>query len=378
MHDTDVIPVAARHPYREQPTFISLFSGCGGLDIGFRWGGFQPIWANDIDPVALKTHAAVLAGHPVLAGDISTLEHRPRRGDADLVIGGPPCQGFSVAGRMDPMDPRSRHVWTFLEVVEEIRPRAFVMENVKALAMNRRWTELRDGLIGRVAELGFDPRLYVLNAADFGVPQARERMFLVGIGRGEGTHVAPHAETATCQPTLRSVLEGLPAYGQPGNDTICPAKITMAKAPVLRRSPWAGMLFNGAGRPMDLDRPAPTLPASMGGNKTPIIDQEQLEAGAKPWVVDYHAHLWEGGKPWKRAPPRLRRITVEEAAAIQTFPTGMHWAGPQGARYRQIGNAVPPELAYRVALALRASLGLDDGTAEDIQLGRQLVGIGRA
>ncbi len=355
------MPVAPRRPYRERPTCVSLYSGCGGLDIGFRWAGFQPIWANDIDPVALKTYGAALPGHPAVAGDVASLTSRPGLGSADIVIGGPPCQGFSVAGRMDPKDPRSRHVWTFLEVVEDVRPRAFVLENVKALARNRRWTGLLDDLSVRAEELGFDPRLYVLNAADFGVPQARERMFLVGIRRGEGSHVAPRADTATCQPTLRSVLESLPPYGQPGNDTTCPAKITIAKAPVLRRSPWAGMLFNGAGRPMDLDRPAPTLPASMGGNKTPILDQDQLDGDAAPWVVEYHAHLWEGGKPWKGVPPGLRRITVEEAAAIQTFPLGMPWAGPQSARYRQIGNAVPPELAYRVALALRESLGLDDG-----------------
>ena len=372
MNDTAVIPVAPRRAYRDQPTCVSLYSGCGGLDIGFRWAGFRPIWANDIDPLALQTYAGVLPGHPAIAGDISALPSRPGLGDAAVVIGGPPCQGFSVAGRMDPKDPRSRHVWTFLEVVEDVRPRAFVMENVKALAMNRRWTDLLEGLMERADDLGFDPRLHVLNAADFGVPQARERMFLIGIRRGEGCPVAPFAHTAGCQPTLRSALERLPAWGQPGNDTLCAAKITIAKAPVLRRSPWAGMLFNGLGRPMDLDRPAPTLPASMGGNKTPIIDQEQLESGAEPWVLSYHDHLWGGGAPWKKVPTRLRRITVEEAAAIQTFPAGMAWAGPQSARYRQIGNAVPPELAYRVALSVRQSLGLDDGDARTGEGARQL------
>jgi DNA (cytosine-5)-methyltransferase 1 len=352
-------PVIPRLPCQDQLTYVSLYSGCGGLDIGFRWAGFRPVWANDIDPVALKTYQAALPDHPAVPGDISSLDDRPSLGDAELVIGGPPCQGFSVAGRMDPMDPRSRHVWTFLEIVKDVRPRAFVLENVKALALNRRWTDLLTGLIDRAEHAGFEVRLYVLSAADFGVPQARERMFLVGIRHGEGIHIAPCASTLRNQPTLRSALEALPTYGQPGNDTLCTAKVTIAKTPVLRRSPWAGMLFNGAGRPMDLDRPAPTLPASMGGNKTPIIDQQQLEKGALPWVVRYHAHLWKGGTPWKRVPPRLRRITVEEAAAIQTFPAGMSWAGSQSARYRQIGNAVPPELAYRVALALRASLGLD-------------------
>jgi len=365
MNDNIVIPVAPRRRYSEEPTVVSLYAGCGGLDIGFRWAGFCPVWVNDVDPVALETYAGVLPGHRVVAGDIMRVRERRGPKEADIVIGGPPCQGFSVAGRMNPEDPRSRHVWTFLEVVEAVRPRAFVMENVKALATNRRWAELRKRLVERAKSLGFESRMYLLNAADFGVPQARERMFLIGLRTGEGAHVPPAGDTAISHPTLRSALERLPQWGEPGNDSICPAKITLARTPVLRRSPWAGMLFNGAGRPMDLDRPAPTLPASMGGNKTPIIDQEQLEYGADPWVVRYHAHLWGGGKPWNEAPSRLRRITVEEAAAIQSFPHGMKWSGSLSARFRQIGNAVPPELAYRVALALRESLGLDRGTSID-------------
>lgn len=356
MNDTSEI--RPRAEWADRPTFVSLYSGCGGMDIGFTWAGFRPVWSNDIDPVAVETHRRNLPAHTATCGDISHMADRPGPGDADLVVGGPPCQGFSVAGRMNPNDPRSKHVWRFLEVVEQVDPKAFVMENVKALAVNNRWSGILSDLQARADELGFEPRLYVLNAADFGVPQARERMFLVGVRRGEGVHAEPVADTALCRPTLRDALDTLPPYGEPGNDTLCSAKITTAKFPVLRRSPWAGMLFNGAGRPMDLDRPAPTLPASMGGNKTPIVDQRQLESEDEPWVVRYHAHLWDGGEPWSQVPPHLRRITVEEAAAIQTFPVQMDWAGPQSARYRQIGNAVPPELAYRVALAVRESLGL--------------------
>lgn len=366
MNDKAVTPISPRREYRDQLTFASLFSGCGGLDMGFRWAGFQPVWANDIDPVALQTYRLAMPGHPAVAGDIATLADRPGLGDADVVIGGPPCQGFSVAGRMDPRDPRSRHVWTFLDVIAGVRPRAFVMENVKALALNRRWSGLVDQLVERAEDLGFVTALFVLSAADFGVPQARERMFLVGIRQGEGAPATPVADTAQSQPSLRTALDALPPFKAPGNDTVCQAKITIARAPVLRRSPWAGMLFNGAGRPMDLDRPAPTLPASMGGNKTPIIDQEQLAHGADPWVVEYHKHLWNGGAPRKKVPPRLRRITVEEAASIQSFPLGLAWAGPQSARYRQIGNAVPPELAYRVALSLRNGLGLDAGESPEV------------
>ena len=138
------------------------------------------------------------------------------------------------------------------------------------------------------------------------------------------------------------------------------------------------MLFNGQGRPLNLDAPAPTLPASMGGNRTPIIDQEQLDSGADPWVVGYHHRLWdEQRKPLRRVPARLRRLTVEEAAAIQTFPIGMRWQGTLSQQFRQIGNAVPPTLAYHVAAAIRLALeqnGAVDETVTEATRARRLVG----
>jgi DNA (cytosine-5)-methyltransferase 1 len=97
----------------------------------------------------------------------------------------------------------------------------------------------------------------------------------------------------------------------------------------------------------------------MGGNRTPIIDLDQLERDATPWVVSYHDRLTTRRKPPLASLPaqaRLRRLTVEEAAAIQTFPSGKQWSGPQTARFRQIGNAVPPVLAWHVARAVRAAL----------------------
>jgi DNA (cytosine-5)-methyltransferase 1 len=341
-------------------TSVSLYSGAGGLDIGFAAAGFRPIWANDIDPVAVATYNRLFDDHAARAGDIGQQQDIPGEGAADLVVGGPPCQGFSVAGKMDPDDPRSRHVWDFLDVVDRVRPRAWCMENVKALAANRRWTMLLRALIERGENIGDGYRvtLLVLNASCFGVPQARERMFLIGMANG--AEVEPEATTAEAPPTVRDVLALLPRYGEPGNDTICPARVTTARKPVLRLSPYAGMLFNGQGRPLNLDAPAPTLPASMGGNRTPIIDQEQLDYGSDPWVVEYHRRLWvERKPPLRRVPRRLRRLTLEEAAAIQTFPRKMMLQGTIGQQFRQIGNAVPPGLAYHVALAIRRALARD-------------------
>jgi DNA (cytosine-5)-methyltransferase 1 len=203
--------------------------------------------------------------------------------------------------------------------------------------------------------MGYGVELFVLNAAHFEVPQARERMFLVGIQGG--VPVAPTAVTEDRPLTVRDALRHLPAVGRPGNDTVCSARVIPARAPVMRPTAHRGsLLFNGSGRPLALDAPAKTLPASMGGNATPIVDEAELRDGASPWVVEYHGLLLAGGRPRKRAPKRLRRITVQEAAALQTFPPEWEFAGPQVAQYRQIGNAVPPRLAYHVALSVRAAL----------------------
>lgn len=336
-------------PQRAIGSFVSLYSGAGGLDLGFVAAGFEPLWANDADHFAVETYNKLVPGHVAVEGPIE--RHRlPHRGSADLVIGGPPCQGFSVGGHMDPQDPRNQHVMTFLDAVARIRPRAFVMENVKALANHPKWIPVRDALLTRASQLGYQTQMLILNAADFGTPQSRERMFLIGLHCS--TSVVPEPTTSDQRPTVRSALGTLPPWGQPGNSTLCEARITPAKRPVIRRSPHAGMLFNGSGRPLHLDRPAPTLTASMGGNRTPIIDQRQLERGGPSWVERYHKRLVSGHSPVRRVPSFLRRITVEEAAALQTFPPGSYWAGPVSAQYRQIGNAVPPALAHGVAVAL--------------------------
>lgn len=338
-------------------TAISLYSGAGGLDLGLTRAGFRVRWAIDQDPYAVQTYNANLEACAV-CGDVLNVDP-PEDLQPTVVVGGPPCQGFSVIGRMDPKDPRSKHVDHFFDVVAHLQPRAFVMENVKALAASPRWAGVRERLLDRARLLGYERSLLVLNAQDFGVPQSRERMFLLGI-RG-ATPEPPAATTASNPPTVRAALEQLPRFGEPGNDGSCAARVVPAGKPIMRPTAHRGsLLFNGSGRPLDLDGPAKTLPASMGGNATPIIDQEELEHGAQPWVIEYHRRLQRGKPPLKRAPRRLRRITVQEAAALQTFPAGWTFAGPRVAQYRQVGNAVPPKLAEAVARSLRAVLERQD------------------
>ena len=345
--------LAISEPIHHYNRFMSLYTGAGGMDIGFYRAGFRPIWSNDIDPDAVTTYQSVFGKQDSTIGDIREIGV-PETANPDLVIGGPPCQGFSVAGKMDPNDPRSKHVFDFLGAVSRTQPLVYVMENVKALAANTRWSSLRDELIKCSREIGYETVLWLLNASHYDVPQARERMFLVG--SRVGSIEKPIPVTIDNPPKVREWLQKLPPYGSVGNDSFCRAKITTARKPVLRRSPFAGMLFNGQGRPLNLDQPALTLPGSMGGNRTPIIDQRQLEEGGECWVIQYHQHLLDGGNPIDSVPSYLRRITVEEAAMLQTFPPGVSFHGKQSSKYRQIGNAVPPNLAYHVARAVRAAL----------------------
>ena len=362
------------------PRFVSLYSGAGGLDLGFIAAGFEPIFANDINGDATATYREAMeiisrregfnCAHEVVTGDIRQVETLPSKGSADLVVGGPPCQGFSVAGKMDPNDPRSRHVFDFLGMVERVQPKAFVMENVKALAMNKRWAGTIADIRKKAEEIGYKTYLKVLNSSDYGVPQARERMFLVGFKDHSVEYEYPEP---TCDKpvTVAEAFKALPAIGEHGNDQTCSAKITPAKEPILRQSPYAGMLFNGQGRPMDVNKPAPTLPATMGGNRTPIVDQNTLVNGNQQWVEQYHSSLMSGGSVVTSIPSNLRRISVQEAAVIQTCPRDMPWHGSQSSRYRQIGNAVPPKMSFAVAQSVAKALDLklhsDKGILDSLQ-----------
>lgn len=160
---------------------ISLFSGAGGLDIGFKNAGFNLLWANDFDKDACETYKQNIGDH-IVHGDIQSYETKlcSTFSEIDLVIGGPPCQGFSVAGKMDPTDPRSRHVWTFVENIERIKPKAFVMENVGALGKLDKWKDIRTGILFKLRSLGYATNFVIINAKDYGVPQSRERIFFIG------------------------------------------------------------------------------------------------------------------------------------------------------------------------------------------------------
>ena len=316
------------------PTVVSLFSGAGGMDLGFTQAGFDVLWANDHDPAACQTHRLNFKS-VIVQGSIKDIDAGGIP-DADVVIGGPPCQGFSESGKMDPKDPRSQLVWEFFRVVKAKRPRWFVMENGIFL----------DALLGAFADDGWKLKFSTLDASEHGVPQNRKRFFLVGSQNREFTFPVP----LKTKISVREALKGLDLPGQGLNQGLCRAKIEFARSPELFRTPYIGLIFNGrSGRPLDPARPSGTLLAS-GGNQTPIIDQELLDdPNADSWLVKLHADLVAGFPPPATIPPQIRRLTIRELARLQGFPDDFIFAGPQTCQQAQIGNSVPPPLARRIA-----------------------------
>ena len=357
---------------------ISLFSGAGGMDIGFARAGFEILWANDFDKAAVETYRQNIGDHIVL-GDIDNfIPMLSEFGDIDCLFGGPPCQGFSVAGKMALDDPRSQLVKSYMRAVEVVRPRSFVMENVKALGTLSKFKQVRDELRSFANAIGYQTELVILNSKNFGVPQARERVFFVGFRNADRIEFDERAKRYF-RPHV-STLEAIGHLGPEGTDQnpkTCNAVVTIAERPVLRKSPYAGMMFNGLGRPLNPHAPCATLPASMGGNKTPIIDERHFYGEGGSWVEEYHSHLMAGGKPYgmRDTPDFIRRLTLEEARILHTFPEGYNFAGGKSATYRQIGNAVPCGLAYAVAKTTIDVLdGIEISDADAPKLSLSLVG----
>jgi DNA (cytosine-5)-methyltransferase 1 len=332
---------------RPVPT-VDLFSGAGGLSLGLHAAGFRAVAAVESDHDCVKTYMArpEHAATEVFDGDLgSLLDGRALdhvRDAVEVVVGGPPCQPWSSGGLQRGVGDERDGLPAFVAAVRHLAPRAFLLENVAGLARGQGRARL-DHLLTELRALParYDVQWAALTAADYGVPQRRVRVFVVGTRAGD--EFAFPAPTHTTPVTAGAVLTAEPV-GEP-NDAI----VTYAKRPDLRPDPYDGHVYNGGGRPIDLAKPAPTMLASMGGNKTPWVDTHGV-------VPQYHAHLLAGGAPRDGIVAGARRITVQEAAAIQTFPRAMHFEGARSSQYRQVGNAVPPLLATAVGHALATAL----------------------
>lgn len=299
---------------------ISLFSGCGGMDLGFLGGfeflnrtydkhDFDIIWANEIDEHAVRTYRHNLGNH-IVHGDIwQHLDEIPT--SADIIIGGFPCQDISINGKGAGISgSRSGLYKAMLSAVERVRPKIFVAENVKGLLMKHHRKDL-ETVLSDFRNLGYQVDYYLLNAADYGVPQTRERVIIVGRLPEIPEIQIEKTNTSNSYVTARQAIGDLVDKVE---DEI--ANHIWSRA---EKSPDQGS------RKLDAERAGYTIRAECHGN------------------IQWHYEL-------------PRRISMREAARIQSFPDNFIFQAKLRATERQIGNAVPPVLGWHIAAAVSKAL----------------------
>lgn len=306
---------------------VSLFSGAGGLDLGFKMAGHEIIWANDLYEDAVETYKHNLSNH-IVCEDISRIDTADIP-DCDIVIGGFPCQGFSVANmRRNETDERNALYKQLIRVIKAKKPKFFLAENVKGL------TNLAQGTVFKMilsdfAALGYKVSYKILNAADYGVPQTRERVIIIGIRNDIDFEYRFPAPTHS-----KNGENGLPHWVSVGEAMLqIPDPDLPNDLPNHNYSKYK-LQFNGylGHRALDPEKPAPTVTAR-GDNKGGVV------------ILPH--------------PNAQRRMSCRELATIQSFPLDYTFYGNRSSVYRQIGNAVPPLLGYVVANVFNQYEGSD-------------------
>ena len=308
------------------PKAVSLFSGCGGSDTGLFSAGFDVVMANDILPYARDVYVANHTGTEYVLGDIRKIQHFP---DAELLVGCYPCQGFSQGGARDPSRKINTLYLEFARALKQIKPKAFIVENVSGM-VRANFRHLLEDQFKVFSEVGYDVKAEVLNAVDYGVPQERKRIFIVGLRNDLGleyqfplpTHGDGRSEPTA---TIGSVLEGMPEW--PDGEFYD----LDFHWYYLSRNRWR-----------DWSEPSKTIVANP--RHMPLHPMS-------PHLVKLEHNVWRFSSEG-----RARRFSYREASRLQGFKPDMVFpdtpAGSINNRYTVIGNAVPPPLFEAVVRAL--------------------------
>lgn len=319
------------------PTALSLFSGAGGLDLGFSMAGFQILAASDIKAESRQTHELNWPKTPFLHGDlreISAADLSAAMGGRrpDVIIGGPPCQGFSTLGDRLSADPRNDLVDAFMRIVAELRPQAVVIENVRAVATEY-GGRYKDYIIGQLEGIGYKTSFSVLNAADYGVPQLRRRAFFVGLADPRSNYSFPLPTHGTADVPYATVGDAIMDLVEKSSDTPNHTPLQHSEV-VLRRYrliPEGGMLPPPEQLPVEIRR-------KNFGSTYKRLHRERPSLTMVPGNNAFPIH-----------PTLDRSLTPREAARIQTFPDDYVFAGDRRAQCKLVGDAVPPRLAAALA-----------------------------
>ena len=307
----------------EPQKVIDLFAGCGGLSLGFEASGYETI-GYEMVPSAVETYNRNMRGH-CHETMLTVGQEYP---EADIIIGGPPCQPFSVRGKQQGMNDARDGFPIFIDAVKRLQPKVFMFENVRNLAFSHKW--YLDMIIDELRKLNYLVESRCLNAVNFGVPQNRERIIVVG-HRSRFRFPSMEANKVTVGEaigdTMNEVVEGC-HFLTPEQDKYI--------AEYEKKSDCVNP------RDLYVDRPARTITCRNLAGATSDMQRVRLPDG------------------------RRRRIVQREAARLQSFPDWFEFCGNEVQQFTQIGNAVPPLLAYKLAQSVKECYTLDERPHEEI------------
>ena len=374
---------------------LDLFCGAGGASCGAWQAGAELVAGIDMNEDALKTHAHNLPGahirHDLSDVDTSVLPST----DIDWIHGSPPCQGFSQArGKRDEDDEKNQLVWSFLEWVEELQPKAVTMENVAGMATIS--NTMMDRIVGAFRDIGYSAKWKLINCADYGVPQTRKRIFVVAVRDDLPTlskwfPTPTHAETRTTTLTGETLEEWRTVRDAIGNLSTKNHGVTSSSSWRTPDSPAAtvgassemyvtdGGVPNHSPEPLsekakdyltrderhlskhppnEFDSPARTIPANIHKGVPYGLVEVPEDVATEPscTVSASRPYLLERGHGEHIQDRDVRRLTVREAARLQSFDDWFLFQGTKTAKLRQVGNAVPPRFQQHMTAHIKEML----------------------
>lgn len=325
---------------------ISLFSGCGGLDLGFERAGFDIPVANEFDPTIWETFKI---NHPhthLIEGDIRKIEAVDFPDEIDGIIGGPPCQSWSEAGALRGIeDARGQLFFDYIRILKEKQPKFFLAENVSGMLANRNSTAVKN-ILSMFEESGYDVSLTLVNAKDYGVAQERKRVFYIGFRKDLKVNFTfPEGSTKddSKKITLRDIIWDLQETAVPA------AKGNKHNPKAINNNEY----FTGAYSPIFMSR-----------NRVKSWDEQAYTVQASGRQCQLHPQAPKMEKVEKNLckfvegkEDLYRRMTIREVARVQGFPDDFQFIYTStDDAYKMIGNAVPVNLAYEIACAIREAL----------------------
>lgn len=322
--------------------YISLFTGAGGLDIGFKEAGFTGLLASDIMPQAKDSFALNFPDEPYLLEDIRKLsiaEIKSYIGEKkiDVIIGGPPCQGFSNMGNKNSADPRNMLFESYVKIVDALRPKCFIFENVKGLytMFEGRYFEQ---VVNAFMSIGYNIHYSLLDTSSYGVPQKRERIFIVGTTSEQQFLFPAHSTTSYGNiKAFKNVGEAINDLMDKGEEF--PNHISLNHSDVVVRR--YQLIPEGGKLPKPEDLPEDIRRKNFGNTYTRLHRQEVSST------------IVPGNNALPVHPVLNRSLTPREGARIQTFPDSYIFSGDRRSQCIQVGNAVPPLMAAKLADCVR-------------------------